>query len=437
MCGAELDANARYCRVCGALVEIELLTIPTYPTPLHPSGFSALRELWRRYSPIVLYTVLVIFASYILWQHAIHTEVAVYFTDDAFYRSILSELRVHPTDYYSITDSIYRRLYSSVGAIGGFVSYFPLMFYIWLLVPNVGDIKWLYMAFALAGTVASYFAVYSVTKQSLVAVLSAAWMAYFLETPYYLMLEYWGISVFLIGLAFFVMKRHVHAAVVISVATLIKVTCAPFMLFASLYYLAASWKEWWPIVFYFLTGRRRETYRRGHYRKAREALVWIFATCIVGCGYYLNEHAAGARGLAATGAGVMLHYPQGFRLEILAALFGGNYFLNPPLPIIVTIVLALIGMTFLGKDQRPVMYASFAFLPLLIPAGVVQLLGLTLANWPWTIMPERWLGISMTMVNLFWLAGFYKIYEGIYRMIQHSLSPAAHRQSLPESLPVT
>jgi hypothetical protein len=291
------------------------------------------------------------------------------------------------------------------------------MFYIWLLVPNVGDIKWLYLVFALAGTIASYFTVYSVTKQSLVALLSAAWMAYFLETPYYLMLEYWAISVFLIGLAFFVMKRHGCAAVAIGLAALIREVFAPFMLIASLYYLAASWKEWWPTVFHFFTGRRIETLKTLRYtetRKMMEAYVWFAATCGVGLLYYLN-------GLPLTRNFAFflnepVHHALRFQPEVITLLFVW-YLRNPPIPVL-AIALALIGMTFLRKDQRPIMYASFAALPLLMLLGVVRPpfeLPLRGDNVP------RYAAMSIAMVNLFWLTGPFKICERIYHMM-HPLS---------------
>jgi hypothetical protein len=366
---------------------------------------------------------LITIATYLLGQTINNTEVTTHLLDETFRKMVLSELRVHPTAYYSIVDALYRQLYSAQGVL--FANDFPLMFYIWLLVPNVGDIKWLYLVFALAGTVASYFTVYSVTKQSLVAVLSAVGMAYFLETSHYLMYEQWAISIFLIGLAFLARRHYVSGAAAIGVAALIREVFAPFMVIASLYYFVVSIEEWWPSVSAFLRRRfvgKWRILRFTEISKSKQAYAWFVATCVVGSLMYLN-------GLASTGGHIHFsHSPlttnePGLKLEALPLLFADGCCYQhalPPVPAIVVILLSLIGIAFLDKDQSIIMYSSLALLPLLILLGVVGY-GPGFGGVYSSDNVPRWNAMSITIVNLFWLTGASKI-EYIYTRMQRKIS---------------
>ncbi len=189
-CGRSLEVNAKFCDGCGQPVGVRRPEPARTQTPLP--------ELWRRFSGLILFVAVMAFAIYLLGQQTIQAAVTTTFVDDHFHEMLLTDLRLNPMSWYAINAHLMRDIYGYTSL--PFVTVFPLIFYIWLLVPNLSDIKWLYFAFALAGTAASYFAIYAATKQSLVAVLSAAWMTYFLEgvsgRQYYLMLEWWAICVF-------------------------------------------------------------------------------------------------------------------------------------------------------------------------------------------------------------------------------------------------
>jgi hypothetical protein len=347
-----------------------------------------------------------VFAIYLLGQYTIQNDVQTFFLDDSYYEQILTALRVHPTEYYSIAVTLYHQLYAPTLAI----IHFPLIFYIWLLAPNNGDVKWLYFVFALAGTVASYWAVASITKHKLLAILSAAWVAYFLETNFYFMFEYWGIAVFLVGLAFFVSERHAPAAMMIGLATLIKEVFAPFMLIASIYYLL-------PLVVSHLrmkTGlgvSSNQGKRESRSRIVKRAVVWCAASSIVGFAYYMN-------GVSSQGTESPVHFFRTFNPSLLPVLFSDSWFQYPPIPVIVTVGLALIGISaLLRRDQRIIVYASFASMILLmLTAGSEGLI----SSWEEIQQSSpRYIAMSVALVNLFWLVGLYKIAQ----YIQHWLTP--------------
>jgi hypothetical protein len=303
-------------------------------------------------------------------------------------------MRVHPTDYYSIADSLYHQLYEPGPSP---LVHFPLIFYIWLLAPNIQDIKWLYLVFALGGTIASYFTVATITKQRLLAALSAAWVAYFLQTNIYFMFEYWAVTVFLIGLAFFVSERHVPAAAVIGVATLIKEVFAPFLVIASIYYVSQV----------ILKNRRekgRWTFLSLQEREARTLInkaVWWMATLVVGIAYFLNGHASSG----SFGSPIeRVHFFRVFDPSVLTPLIYGPFFRYPPLPLILTVGLAFIGMYALANwDHRIIVSISFAAMILMM---------VTSEGVPWEVgLPQRYISMPITLINLFWLVGIYKIAE--------------------------
>jgi hypothetical protein len=368
--------------------------LSTLIAPFHLSKLK-LGEFWSRPFSVASLIVLVVVASYLLGQYTVRTEVRIFFLDDKYYGLILTALHDHPDAYYSIATYFYRQLYAPTIAMIPF----PLIFYIWILVSNIQDIKWLYFVFALAGTVASYFTITTITKQRLLAVLSAAWMAYFLETNIYLMFEYWAITVFLIGLAFFVSERYVPAAAIVGVATLIRQVFGPFMLVASVYYVSElillNRKKDGLLTLQSLQKRKRQILIN------KKAVVWSTATAIVGVAYYLN-------GLASKGAEASIHFFVTFNPSILPLLFASSWFRYPALPVGLVIALALIGLSALTSwDQRIVMYASFAsMIFLMLTAGG----GGLITSWQMiTQSSPRYVAMSIVLVNLFWLVGLYKI----------------------------
>jgi hypothetical protein len=263
--------------------------------------------------------------------------------------------------------------------------------------------------------VASYFAIFATTKQRLVAVLSAAWVAYFLETPNYLAYEPWAVSVFLIGLAFFFMNQHVPAAIIIGVAALFYEVFAPFLLFASIYYLVVNRHDW--LYIFGIKKSRIMTPLTDHAKKAKEAFVWLMVTFVVGGLWYLNGFVSTGGKPQLTDAGIQ--QALWFKPELFVLLFSGTHFRNPliigslraVIPIVLLpVVVALIGMTFLDLDKRIVMYASFAFIPVLIPFGIVRVGAIVSIS----SVAERWAVMSIAMVNLFWVAGVYMICKSVY-----------------------
>jgi hypothetical protein len=376
-------------------------------------SFSSLkgRESWHGLLSFVPLGGLVVFASYLLSQYTVHTKVQTFFLDDKYYELILAALRAHLTDYYSIAVNLYHQLYAPTIAMIPF----PLILYVWLLAPSIADLKWLYFGFAMAASIASYFTIATITKQRLLAALSAAWIAYFLETNVYLMFEYWAVTVFLIGLAFFVSERHVPAAVTIGVATLIKEVFAPFMLIASIYYVSQL----------ILLKRKKDIALTLSSLQKRQAQIlinkklaaWCIATVVVGVAYFLN-------GLASGGAGEPIHFFVTFDPSILPLLFAGSWFRYPPMPLVLVVGLALIGMSaFASRDQRMIAYGSFAFMILLmLTAGG----GGLITSWQAiTQSSPRYVAMSIALVNLFWLVGLYKI--AAYPMRRFSSLLRSHR----------
>ncbi|HMK83507.1 MAG TPA: hypothetical protein VK503_07295, partial [Candidatus Bathyarchaeia archaeon] len=238
---------------------------------------------------------------------------------------------------------------------------------------------------------------------------------YFLEIPNYLAYEPWAISVFLIGLAFFFMNQHVLAAIIIGVSALFYEVFATFLLFASIYYLVVSRHDW--LYTFRIKKSRKMIQLTDHAKKAKEAFVWLMATFVVGGLWYLN-------GFVSTGgkpqlADAGIQQALWFKPELFVLLFSGTHFRNPLaigsfrgiIPIVLLpVVLALIGMTFLNLDERIVMYASFAFIPVLIPFGIVRVGAIVSIP----SVAERWAVMSIAMVNLFWVAGVYMICKFVY-----------------------
>ena len=399
--------GARFCGRCG--VSVDEMPSPPQPAPSVRSATFNMGVLGSRIASVVLLTGVVVFALYVLGQSVIQTEVFTVCFDDKYHMLVLTQLRVRPIDYYSICEKVYHELYEP-----GPAAWYrpPLIYYIWLLVPNVGDIKWLYLPFAMTASVASYFAVSTVTKRKLLAALSAAWMAYFLVggTKCYLMFEYWAISVFLIGLAFFVSEHHVLAAATIGAATLVKEVFAPFMLVASIYYLwRAVMKEdvWRFLASPFRAGFSTPSFSRNKNHFARtlstwilsnkKATVWGAVTFVVGVAYCLGALVVNLSFESP------IHFFETFDPSILPLLFATSFFSYPPIPFILTVSLALIGISALANwDQRILAYASFAFMILLM---------LTSESVPSNAWPTREIAMSITLVNLFWLVGLYKIFE--------------------------
>jgi hypothetical protein len=417
MCGSELDAGERYCHHCGVRIDTR--------TDAHDHGSSRPRNftlpgLWTKLSPTILLTILIVFAAYIIGQYVAHTEVATELTTlatrDVIYRSmVLSELRFQPAAYYSITDHLYRQFYSAEGAL--FTNDFPLIFYVWLLAPSIEGIKWLYLPFAVAGTIASYVAVYAFTKQSLIAFLSGAWTAYFLETSHYLMLEYWAISIFLIGLAFFAMKHDVLAAMMIGVAILLKEVFAPFLLVASIYYLATGWRKAQSSSYHFAAHKHviAEVKRLAADQSMRKAFVWILSTCVVLSIWYVNALMSTAGNVHLSHSPFTTNQPR-FRPEALTLLFAAGCCYDhvlPPIPVIIVIGLALVGIGFIERDHKIIMYASFVMFPVLILFGVLGYGSGFGEEYTFYNVP-RWDALSITVVNLFWLVGLYKVGQYFY-----------------------
>ena len=378
---------------------VQVQHAPSLDSPTRPKSGG-----WRRPFSRLLPVCFAAFVICLLGQYTLQNDVQTFFLDDSYYEQIVTALRVHPTEYYSIAVAFYHQLYAPTLAI----IHFPLIFYIWILVPNNGDVKWLYFGFALASTGASYWAVESMTKQKLLAILSASWIAYFLETSYYFMFEYWAIAVFLVGLAFFVSERHASAAMMIGLASLIKEVFAPFMVIASIYYLL-------PLVLLHLRmkmglgGSSNQGKRESRLRIVKKAIVWCVASSIVGLAYYMN-------GVASQGTESPVHFFRTFDPSLLPALFSDSWFQYPPIPVIVTVSLALIGISVLAhRDQRVILYVSFASMILLmLTAGGEGLIS------TWEEIQQsspRYIAMSVALVNLFWIVGLYRIAQYILRWL--------------------
>lgn len=338
---------------------------------------------------------LVVLVVCLLGQYTMPTSVQVNFLDDKYYKLILVELHVHPSNYYSIAVDLYHKMYAPTLAI----IHFPLIFYIWLLAPTIDDVKWLYLVFAVAASVASYFTVLRMTQWRPLAFLCAVWIAYFLESPWYFMFEYWAIPVFLVGLAFFVSERNLPAAVIIGVATLIKEIFIPFMLIASIIYML----QW-----IFLRLRKRSTVTC-----VRRAVVWCIATIIVGAAYSINA-------IVSAGATSPYNFLETFDPSILLSLFAVYWFRYPPIPIILALSFSLIGMTALTKwSQRIIIYGSFVSMILLM---------LTVGESFFVSREEllqsspRYIAMSITLINIFWLVGIYKTVEWTAKVLLRRVS---------------
>jgi hypothetical protein len=249
-----------------------------------------------------------------------------------------------------------------------------------------------------------------------VAVLSGAWMAYFLETNFYFMFEYWAVAVFLVGLAFYVSQRHAPAAIMIGLAALIKEVFAPFMMIASLYYLSQLVLPTRLRMKMGLGGPSNQGKRETRARIVKRTIIWCVASSIVGLAYYMN-------GAASHGTESPVRFFRTFNPSLLLVLFGDFWFQYPPIPVIVTVGLALIGITtLLRRDQRIILYASFASMILLmLTAGSEGLI----SSWEEIEQSSpRYIVMSITLVNLFWLVGLYKIAQYVH----HWLTPFRIRQ---------
>lgn len=417
ICGTELDSDARFCDRCGSVVSDSTVQSTSRCASNWISTF------WNKSSRIILLIALIVIVLSFLTQFELTTDATkTIFTDEYYRKVILSMLREHPTAYYSIVDIVYRQMFSAGGVL--FSNDFPLLLYLWLLAPTLADIKWLYLPFALAGVVGSYIAIYAVTGRNILAFLSGIWIAFYLETFHYLMYEPWAVSIFLVGLAFFLMRRHVLAATTIGVATLMKEVFAPFLLFASLYYLLISRHDWWPVIVNVFASGQRDAARQIKTMRAQPikgwsemklAAVWITATFLTGLLWYVN-------GLVSTGGDIHFsHSPfttnkPELRLSALPLLFAGCCSQNAlPFPTIIAVTLGLVAIFCLKQDQSIILYASFAFLPIMILLGVVGFGG-TGDYYRGDNVP-RWTAMSIAMVNLFWPAGIYKICEFIYKKL--------------------
>jgi len=412
ICGTRLEDNARFCDRCGTSigqmpVRIEhassLNSLPDHKVD-KTSTQSKTSTIFAKLLPWAFMT----FAVCLLGQYTLENDVQTFFLDDKYYEMILTALRVRPFEYYSIAVALYHQLYAPTLAI----IHFPLIFYIWLIVPTDSNVKWLYFAFALAGTVAAYWTVAVITKRRSLAILTGAWIAYFLQTGAYFMFEYWAITVFLVGLSYFVSERHVPAAVAIGLATLIKEVFAPFMVIASIYYAL-------PIIQRFCLKQLKigEFFNKGKAsarpQTIRQAIVWCLATSIVGLAYYQN-------GIASQGTTSPVQFFRTFDLSLLPMLFSNSWFTYPPIPVTLTVCLGLIGISTLARwDQRIIVYASFASIILLmLTAGDQGLIS------TWEEIQQsapRYVAMSITLINLFWLIGIYKIIIYIGRKINISL----------------
>jgi len=214
----------------------------------------------------------------------------------------------------------------------------------------------------------------------------------------------------LVGLAFFISERYASAAILIGVATLIKEVFAPFMLIASIYYLV-------PLVVSRLRmknglgGSSNQGRRDSRLRIVNRAIVWCVASSIVGLAYYMN-------GAASQGTESPVHFFRTFNPSFLPVLFADSWFQYPPIPVIVTVSLALIGISaMLRRDQRIIVYVSFASMILLmLTAGSEGLI----SSWEEIQQSSpRYIAMSVALINLFWLVGLYKV----ARYIQHWLTP--------------
>jgi hypothetical protein len=350
------------------------------------SETSELTNVLAQPSVIIVVTLSVVLLV-LLVNHAVHSEVRSQMWDDAFHLKILTELRARPWAYKEIYDRLYRQSYADVPTI---FSRTPFLFYIWLLLPDVQSIKWLYLTFSFSASLGSYFAIRSVTNSLLFGVFSALWMAWYMQKPFYLMFEYWAISIFLVSMAFFVKGHHRVAAILATMSALIKEVFAPFLVFAA--------------GFYFL-GRRK-----------REFVIWGLAT--LACGSIYLAYLLWTDSL---GKQTVVYLAQLNPNLDLQGLFdvSSYFFNNPPLPMAANIILALIGMSVADKDQRRILYASFFFMPLLMFTAK--------ENPPYTVsinvrdmVLSRWLAMPITLVGLFWLAGIWRLLAGAIRRLGYA-----------------
>jgi hypothetical protein len=246
------------------------------------------------------------------------------------------------------------------------------------------------------------------------------------------------------------MRRHVAAAVAIGVATLIKEVFAPFMIIATVYYLVTTRNDWWPSVRYGFWAWRtifvhalipsKEKQKEKLYQEklrggiTAETRVWITASCIVGFLFLLNGLASQGFTGAVTGGSLPIHNPTGYHPEAISLIFDGGYFHNPPIPVIAAIALAMVGIGFLDKDQRAIIYASYGLLPFLILFGAVG--WLNFVNYRADNVP-RYIAMSEAIVNLFWLIGAYKICEYAYCRSKSFSHRGGYRGSIAPFVVVT
>jgi len=173
-------------------------------------------------------------------------------------------------------------------------------------------------------------------------------------------------------------------------STLVKEVFAPFLLFA--------------VGFYFLG------------RKKREFFIWGLATLAAGTiylAYLLWTDSLGKQ--------TVVYLAQlNLNLDLQGLFDVSSYFFNnPPFPIAMNIVLALIGMSVVDRDQRNILYASFLFMPLLMFTAK--------ENPPYTasinvgaMVLSRWLAMPITLIGLFWLTGLWRVSVEIIRRLGYA-----------------
>src|SRR5208283_620841 len=130
----------------------------------------------------------------------------------------------------------------------------------------------------------------------------------------------------------------------------------------------------------------------------------------VGLAYYMN-------GVASQGTESPVRFFITFNPSLLPVLFADSWFQYPPIPVIVTVGLALIGISALLRlDQRIIVYASFASMILLmLTAGSEGLIS------TWEEIQQsspRYIAMSVALVNLFWIVGLYKISQYVHRWLK-------------------
>ena len=418
MCGIELDADERYCHHCGIRLEESSTSKPqrahSVIEPSQRTSSIRVSQKLRTLYVLIPLLALMIFASYLLGEYVASTHVLSHGGDESFYLSIFSSLRADPAGYYHIADHFFRIYYYNSAPL--WMQNFPLIFYIWLVSPTTQELKWLYFIFALAATISSYFTIYLSTRRPEIAALSGAWIAYFLRTSNYLMIDYWGATLFLVGLPFFVARQHVKAAVIIGIAVLVKQTLAPFMAIAAIYYVWVRRKHFSSFLGYHShkVPRVPRTISRAPLAYATDSIAWSIGAISVGFAYYVN-------GLVSQGTFQSpIHNSWGFDPNVLQVLFNGSFFVNPPIPLLLAFPLAIIGLLALRSGQSIIAAVSFIIMPLLM---VFETVGTetkiaVLAG----AIASRWVLLTILFLNLFWLVGIYEVCLIIYHQFKTRLA---------------